>query len=57
MHTEAELNDEFEPVDADECAEMRLACESGYSVDSLSMHFEFEAATVRHHLDGDCSHY
>ncbi|MDS0297508.1 hypothetical protein NDI76_01970 [Halogeometricum sp. S1BR25-6] len=57
MHTEAELNDEFEPVDADECTEMRLAAEVGYTVEALATHFEFDEATVRHHLDGHCSHY
>lgn len=57
MYTEAELNDEFGPVDADECAEMRFAVELGYSIESLSTHSKFEEATVRHHLDGCCSHY
>lgn len=56
MYTEAELNDEFGPVDADECAEMRSASELGYSLESLAMHFEFEESTVRHHLDECCSH-
>lgn len=57
MYTEVELNDEFGPVDADECAEMRLASGLGYSMDSLAVHFGFEESTIRHHLDECCSHY
>lgn len=57
MYTEAELDDTFDSVDADECAEMRLSFELGYSVEALSTHFAFEEAAVRHHLDDCCSHY
>jgi hypothetical protein len=57
MYTKAELDDEFGPIDADECAEMRSASELGYSTESLSALFEFDEAPVRHHVDGCCSHH
>lgn len=56
MYTKGELDDEFGPVDADECAEMRSASQLGYSMESLATYFEFEESTVRHHLDERCSH-
>jgi hypothetical protein len=57
MYTEAELSDDFEAVDADECSEMRRAAELGYSLESLSDHFEFDEETLRHHLEDECTHY
>ena len=57
MYTEAELNDYNEPVDANECTEMRHAAELGYSLDAISTLFKFEEKTVQHHLHNDCSHY
>lgn len=57
MYTKAELVDEFGPIDADECAEMRSASELGYSRESLAASFSFDEAPVRYHLSGCCSHH
>ena len=57
MYTKAELVDEFAPIDADECAEMRAASKVGYSTESLATYFGFEKAPVRYHLSGCCSHH
>lgn len=56
MYTAAELDDEFEPVDADECVEMEQASELGYSMETLVQCLAFDEATIRHHLEGHCSH-
>jgi hypothetical protein len=57
MYTDAEIKDRDEPVDADECTEMRCAAELGYTLDAISELFEFEEKTVQQHLHNDCKHY
>jgi hypothetical protein len=57
VHTEAEKNNDFTTISADECHELRRATELGWSIDELADGYDLPSETVLFHVCGDCQHY